>query len=308
MKTKDVKNMLDILTTEVKINEIDKEFLNNVPKKPMPTEKLRIGRIIVPIILCLFIAFLFIVLMIVSIKSPFFNNPKANPLTNTKRNITYQLVGSLTLLDDIYELNYLENSLDAKVQEEVEKYLTFSNLYLNKETLAIDSLISDDDNYQNKYLIKLNQDVYFYFNETTTEKTDNIDLVSSTIDGYVIFGIDKFLVKGSKDITNDGFKITLRTYYQENSYIEVIQEINNNQTNYSSNFNYYKDGQLEKALSFKFEEHISYDKSEIIVEDKSFEFTKQNDKVIVDVNLPNLYKGKIIIYIKNNEFIYQIAD
>ena len=52
------------------------------------------------------------------------------------------------------------------VQEEVEKYLTFSNLYLNKETLAIDSLISDDDNYQNKYLIKLNQDVYFYFNET----------------------------------------------------------------------------------------------------------------------------------------------
>ena len=100
MKTKDVKNMLDILTTEVKINEIDKEFLNNVPKKPMPAEKLRIGRIIVPIILCLFIAFLFIVLMIVSIKSPFFNNQKANPLTNTKRNITYQMIN---LLDQILE-------------------------------------------------------------------------------------------------------------------------------------------------------------------------------------------------------------
>ena len=85
MKTKEVKDIIDILTTEVKINEIDKTFLENVPKVPTHAETFRSKNIVITLALGGLLSALLITLMIFTINNPFFSKDKPNPVTETKK-------------------------------------------------------------------------------------------------------------------------------------------------------------------------------------------------------------------------------
>ena len=58
MNNKRVEEMLNLLSTEVKVNEIQKDFLEFVPKRPASPEKIRPARIIFPISICSVLAVL----------------------------------------------------------------------------------------------------------------------------------------------------------------------------------------------------------------------------------------------------------
>ena len=49
---KRIKEMMNLLSTEVKVNEINNKFLDYLPKRPMSPETIRPARIIFPIVLC----------------------------------------------------------------------------------------------------------------------------------------------------------------------------------------------------------------------------------------------------------------
>lgn len=306
MRTKDVKNMLDILTTEVKIHEINKEFLESVPKESIRKDKLRLGRIILPIVLCLCFSAAFITLLIISINRPLFGEELNGTVTDTKKEITYQLIETLALIDDENNLNYLSDSISEEVQKEVEKYYTLANYYFDQEEISVDSLVSDDANYQNKYRIKLKQEVYFYFNETTTAAITDIDKVSSNINGYVLLGENKFIVECFKDVSNNIQTIKLKVYYQENKSLESTHVIEEDLIRFD--FTCYTNGEKQKEITLNLEKHLSYNEALIIAYDHKYEYIFQNDKTIVDVKIPDIFNGKIIITKQNNEFVYQVIE
>lgn len=306
MRTKDVKNMLDILATEVKIHEIDKAFLDKIPKKTPNKNKLRVGRILLPIILCICFSTAFITLLVISINKPLFGEQTLDNLSDTKREITYQLIETLSLINDDNNLQLMSDSISDDVLREVEKYYKLACYGFDKNEIVIDSLVSDDANYQNKYRIKLKQDVYFYFNETSTDETNNIDSVSSSINGYVLFGTNKFTVEISKEVNGNIKTITLKVYYNEDKYLESYHQIGVDLNKYD--FLYFVNGAKEKELILVLEEHISYNQANIVIDDKEFKYILQADKTIVDVKIPKVYSGKIIFTFKNNEFIYQTIE
>ena len=128
MRNKQMKEMIDILTTEVKINEINKSFLSCLPKRPMKAEKIRFKRIILPISLGGLLASLLMILMVVTVNNPQYYR-KATPLTETKKMLTYQVVGCLTLIDDITTLNNLDTSRNLLIEDEVNDYVKLVYYY-----------------------------------------------------------------------------------------------------------------------------------------------------------------------------------
>ena len=301
MRKKHVKQMLNLLSTEVKINEINTKFLAFVPKRPKSPEKIRPARIFVPIVLCSILAFMLIGLMLLTINKPIFENDKGAPITETKKMMAYQVVGCLSFIDEIAEPAKLSND---QVKEEVNNYLQLAEYYLHKEQLIIESLVSDDMKYNNKYLIKLNSEIYFYFNEDADGAYQDIDLVSSVIEGYVLINNVKYKVTGSKEVIGKEIKTKLRTYSSDTDFIEVEQDIKRNQNEYE--FSCYKDENIIKEVDLAIEENVSSDQLAINEDDKSFDFSLENDKIIADVNIPDVYSGEIVIYLENGEYVYVI--
>ena len=85
MSKKRIEEMLNLLSTEVKVNEIKTDFLEFVPKKPTSPEKIRPARIIFHVSLCSLLAILLICLMLFTINKPIFDVDKTVPMTETKK-------------------------------------------------------------------------------------------------------------------------------------------------------------------------------------------------------------------------------
>lgn len=306
MKTKETKELINILQTEIKINEIDKSFLSSVPKRPEPVEKLRPKQIILPIAIGSILASLLITLMIFTINNPLFTNPQeVSDLTDTKKIMTFQVVGCITLIEDLYNVEPLTNARNTKVKEEVESYLNLAEKYLNKKDLKIEALPSNDEDYQNMYKISLDKDVYFYFNEIANTDGD-IDEVSSELTGYILVGDNKYQVEGYKVVENEEVNTVLRTYYKDNYFVEVKQEIEAGENEYT--FTYFEDQKIVNELKLELEEHISYQEIDIEDTNNTLEFVLQKDKILVDVKIPGLYDGDVIIYIEEDNYIYNFQD
>lgn len=303
MNKKRVEEMLNLLSTEVKVHEIKKDFLAFVPKRPTLPEKIRPARIIFPITLCSVFAVLLISLMLFTINKPIFNTEKASPITETKKIMTYQVIGCVSLIDEMSELNKLSND---QIEKEVDNYLELADYYLHKDELMIESQISDDVNYNNKYLISLNEQIYFYFNEKTDVEHTDIDFVSSSLEGYILINNTKYQVTGWKEVVGRYIKTKLRTYYNETDFIEVKQEIRLSNNEYD--FTYYNDENIVKEVSLCFQETPLSSELEINEDDKSFDFKLKEDTIIADVNIPDVYNGEIIIYSENGEYVYFIEE
>ena len=305
MRNKQMKEMIDILTTEVKINEINKSFLSCLPKRPMKAEKIRFKRIILPISLGGLLASLLMILMVVTVNNPQYYR-KATPLTETKKMLTYQVVGCLTLIDDITALNNLDTSRNLLIEDEVNDYVKLVDYYLHKNDLNIESVVSEDKTYENKYLISLDKSFCFYFNEESKVLDSDIDLVSSTLEGYILINNTKLMVKGFKVVQDDRIYTTMRTYYKDTHYVEVTQNISEQENDYS--FTCYKNQEVLKEVNLSILPRISTNVLAIESDNKSFDFVLQNDKIIADVNIPDLYKGEIVIYEKDGKYCYDILD
>lgn len=303
MNNKRVEEMLNLLSTEVKVNEIQKDFLEFVPKRPTSPEKIRPARIIFPISICSVLAVLLISLMLYTINKPIFNTEQALPITETKKIMTYQVIGCLTLMDEISEFNKLSND---QIEKEVDNYLDLADYYLHKNELTIESYVSDDIDYNNKYLISLNDQIYYYFNETTDVEHTDIDFVSSSLEGYILFNNVKYRVTGSKEVVGRYIKTKLRTYYNETDFIEVEQEIRLSINEYD--FTFYKDENIVKKVSLAVEETPLSSELAISEDDKSFDFSLKEDTIIADVCIPDVYNGEIIIYSENGEYVYFIEE
>ena len=285
MKTKEVKDIIDILTTEVKINEIDKTFLENVPKVPTHAETFRSKNIVITLALGGLLSALLITLMIFTINNPFFSKDKPNPVTETKKQMTYQVVGCFVLIDGIDPINNMSTSKNTLVEEEIGEYLELAEKYLLQDELQIESLISDDKAYANLYKITLDETIYYYFNETTTQ-TGDIDEVSSFVEGYILSGNNKYKVEGSKEVKEGEVKT------HENEYT----------------FKYFNGTTLVKKLELEMEKHISYQELEIEEENKNIEFVLSNNVIIADVEFPGLFDGEVLIYIEEEGYVYNIED
>lgn len=305
MKTKEVKDIIDILTTEVKINEIDKTFLENVPKVPTHAETFRSKNIFITLALGGLLSALLITLMIFTINNPFFSKDKPNPVTETKKQMTYQVVGCFALIDGIDPINNMSTSKNTLVEEEIGEYLELAEKYLLQDEIQIESLISDDKAYANLYKITLDETIYYYFNETTTQ-TGDIDEVSSFVEGYILSGNNKYKVEGSKEVKEGEVKTSLKTYYKADTYVLVEQEIEAHENEYT--FKYFNGTTLVKKLELEMEKHISYQELEIEEENKNIEFVLSNNVIIADVEFPGLFNGEVLIYIEEEGYVYNIED
>lgn len=294
---KRIKEMMNLLSTEVKVNEINNKFLDYLPKRPMSPEKIRPARIIFPIVLCGLLSLLLIGLMFLSINKPIFGNPNKGEVSDTKKIITYQVLGTLSLFDEVSETTTHNND---QIIDEVDDYVRLVDYYLHKDTLIIESLDSDDMKYNYKYLIKLNTEIYFYFNEDVDGAYKDIDLVSSVIEGYVLINNVKYKVTCTKEVIGRQIKTKVRTYYSDCNFVEVEQDIQKNVMSFSC----YKNENVIRKIKLEMIDNglsISSDK-------KSFNFSLENNKISCIVNIPDVYEGKIVISTENGEYAYNLAN
>ena len=301
MSKKRIEELLTTLSTEVKVNEINSKFLAFVPKRPTSPEKIRPSRIFLPIMLCLFLAVILCSLILFTINKPIFKSEDVNPITETKKMMTYQVISSLSLINEVSDTNQLADNL---IQNEISQYLELAEYYLFKDDVKIESVVSDDINYANKYSISFRNQIYFYFNEKAEIESANIDLVSSKVEGYVVIDNIKYLVSGFKEIIGRQIKTSIKTYYSATDFIEVKQDIRLSPNKYD--FSYYKNENIVKKISLKIKENVLSYEALIVEEDKSFSFTLDNEKIVVKVDMPNLYNGKVIIYEEKGEYVYII--
>ncbi len=142
------------------------------------------------------------------------------------------------------------NTIDYNViANEINDYLLSATDILKQDSVKYFEEESDDPKYQNKMIIKVTsfniEKVYtLYFNEQSDKDYDDIDEVSSKIEGIIKTNDEEFYFNGEKEVETKEKEIELRMYLNDTktNYYEVSQEMEKNETEFS--YSYYVNNKL----------------------------------------------------------------
>ncbi len=203
-----------------------------------------------------------------------------------------------------------------KIAEEINDYLLSAADILKKDSVEYKEEKSDDPNYQVKMTMKIkmyNREKTYtlYFNETSDMEYNDIDEVSSKIEGIIETDTDVFLFDGKKEIEDSEYEVTLRMYLSvdKKAYYEVSQEIENHENEFS--YGYYQNNRLVEEMEISVEElnNKKYVEMEVFKEGREIEleFNYYDNYILVEYEIDGT-EGKVKAIPSEQTTIYQFEN
>lgn len=185
-------------------------------------------------------------------------------------------------------INYDENS------KEILEYLEMVEQFFNDDNSVYTITKLENEKYQYKGTISVNinglLDKYtMYFNETpldSKEDDDDIDEISSKLEGIIKNNLYEFKIEGIKEVEQDECEVELKLYLDDdNNFIIMNQEIENRENEYS--YEVYENGQCIKKIEIEVNDEKGVGK-------KTIELTEEDMKAKIEKEFSFEFNNGII--------------
>lgn len=204
--------------------------------------------------------------------------------------------------------NYTNNEYDM-IALNINPYLLLSASILNEGSISYVTL-NNDNEYSHNMKISLNvynyhQEYQFSYNEVKNK--ENKHEISYIIEGMIISNNTSYVIKGTREISNDECEVDLKLFLDEsnNEYIELSQETEKRENEYS--YSHYINNKLYEEFEIEHEINGTTNKIEIEVSKENtnyeYEFIYLSNHIETKYEFNN-YSGKVKIYIQNNKHRY----
>lgn len=317
-------NMKDVIrrikeeSNNLSVPNLRKETINMINNKESkvkvykrPSLKLALGGI------CLFVIALAIIIPL-SLGSD--NTKDSHQVSQSRRTYAQQAATLFSLVGDSttnLSLGFTESEAN-EIADRLDDYMMLIEEVSNKEntTYELLELSEGDYKYQLNYSIDINgnkQQYTMFFNETPKNQDDDDDLdeVSSRINGYILKDNVKYYVSGEKEVEDEETEVELRLYLSSDrgTYYEVSQEIESNENEYE--YKYYENYQEVKSFELSIEKDLW--KKEISLEiteldrEISLEIEYYKSKIIIEFEMPD-YEGEVAVTLDESGFTYNFGN
>ncbi len=311
----------------IEISDLSQNIKNKI--KPNPSIKKEKRRIKWPYQLGT--AFACLILIFVGVL--FFNKEK--PITSyaevSKQHQTFglQAVTLFNFVDnkDVKLLSKNNSSLFVKklttnqdhyseIADEINLYLFSAIDIFEKNNVEYKEEESDNPHYQLKMTMNVRtldniQQYILYFNETADVEYDDIDEVSSRIEGIIQMGSETFIFDGKKEMEEDEQEIELKMYLSSDKkdYYVVSQEIEKSENEFS--YAYFLNGEEVEEVEISVEEK-RFGKTielEVVKGSKEVELEMHYHKNYIKVNYEiNKLEGIVNVYPGIDTTLYKFGD
>lgn len=314
MKNKDLKKYINSLVETTEVSPLDPSFLQRINYEPNETPKKLFNFAFLKVALISFACILIGVFVVIMIDRGTTITPPVNltevTISKTKKQLAYQTIGCYGLIESMTSNGslLLSNNNNEQIKKDIEKYLTLTNSYLDLSHIELTLYENSETGYKYEYHFKLNEEeVILYFNETSEKDYDDIDEVSSKIEGILYMNEKEYRVLGQKEVEEAEVETSLKVYVDTNFYIEVNQEIELGENEYE--FMYYQNNKKIQDFSIEIENGASSTFVEIEEKnlngqiDNSFEFELKNNIIYCEFETKN-YEGNVVIRYINGKYEY----
>lgn len=228
------------------------------------------------------------------------NNNGSNPSTQSEQVYAFEAITSAGLLHSLNNnqdvLAVKKAKADETLVNQIKDYLPSVEAALTNQSLMTSSEVvaSDRNEYATKVIITytdiafINQTMTMYYNETAIPDDDFDDDWDDqfeeeyVIDGLIIIDDVEYQMFGKKELDQDEYEVSFTYQIDENNYIKVEQEIENDE----SEFNYTVIQNRRKVYEYSLE--VEDNSVELEVKDRNlgvekmeFEFLKRDNRTYI---------------------------
>ena len=203
-------------------------------------------------------------------------------------------------------LGYSNDDYD-KIANELDEYMLLIEEVSEKDKVKYEYTELNGE-YKNKLEVKVNlkdKDVKYtmYYNETALKPDyDDIDEVSSKIEGYVESDGLRYIVLGEKTVEFDETEVEFKMFLDEDKtkYFVVSQEVERNENSYD--YRYCENGKVIETFEVSVESKLAYKEIELemrgLNEETSLEVKYFNSKLLFDFEISG-DEGTVIATVEN---------
>lgn len=211
-------------------------------------------------------------------------------------------------------LGYSNDDYD-KIANELDEYMLLIEEVSQKDKVKYEYTELNGE-YKNKLEVKVNlkdKDVKYtmYYNETALQPDyDDIDEVSSKIEGYVESDGLRYIVLGEKTVEFDETEVEFKMFLDEDKtkYFVVSQEVERNENSYE--YRYCENGKVIETFEVSVESKLAYKEIELemrgLNEETSLEVKYFNSKVQIEFEMSG-YEGTVIATVDNGKYVYDFG-
>lgn len=211
-------------------------------------------------------------------------------------------------------LGYSNDDYD-KIANELDEYMLLIEEVSQKDKVKYEYTELNGE-YKNKLEVKVNlkdKDVKYtmYYNETALKPDyDDIDEVSSKIEGYVESDGLRYIVLGEKTVEFDETEVEFKMFLDEDKtkYFVVSQEVERNENSYE--YRYCENGKVIETFEVSVESKLAYKEIELemrgLNEETSLEVKYFNSKVQIEFEMSG-YEGTVIATVDNGKYVYDFG-
>lgn len=202
-----------------------------------------------------------------------------------------------------------------KIASELDEYMLLIEEVSEKDKVEYEYTELNGE-YKNKLEVKVNlkdKDVKYtmYYNETALKPDyDDIDEVSSKIEGYVESDGLRYTVLGEKTVEFDETEVEFKMFLDEDKtkYFVVSQEVERNENGYE--YRYCENGKVIETFEVSVESKLAYKEIELemrgLNEETSLEVKYFNSKVQIEFEMTG-YEGTVIAKVENGKYVYDFG-
>lgn len=211
-------------------------------------------------------------------------------------------------------LGYSNDDYD-KIASELDEYMLLIEEVSEKDKVKYEYTELNGE-YKNKLEVTVNlkdKDVKYtmYYNEAALKPDyDDIDEVSSKIEGYVESDGLRYTVLGEKTVEFDETEVEFKMFLDEDKtkYFVVSQEVERNENSYE--YRYCENGKVIETFEVSVESKLAYKEIELemrgLNEETSLEVKYFNSKVQIEFEMSG-YEGTVIATVENGKYIYDFG-
>ena len=226
-----------------------------------------------------------------------------------------------TTKENEVEKSYEELLEEAKEYvDEIHSYLITGEMLFNKDNFSAIHETNDDLNYpfEHKLVVTYQENDIFssnytmYYDETRKIESDKpLDEVSTYLNGIMIVDNVEYIVKGEKEIYGQSYDTTLTMYFNENSYIKIIQETSKNANEYR--YEFVEDGKVEQLITLELDSSILSKEMDIVInkdfQEKRYSFDYYENKINCKYeDTINLIDFRIVIDLYDTYYLYNFNE
>ena len=202
-----------------------------------------------------------------------------------------------------------------KIASELDEYMLLIEEVSEKDKVKYEYTELNGE-YKNKLEVTVNlkdKDVKYtmYYNETALKPDyDDIDEVSSKIEGYVESDGLRYTVLGEKTVEFDETEVEFKMFLDEDKtkYFVVSQEVERNENSYE--YRYCENGKVIETFEVSVESKLAYKEIELemrgLNEETSLEVKYFNSKVQIEFEMTG-YEGTVIATAENGKYVYDFG-